>query len=362
MVGGDGIGPTLPGWRRRRRPKPGTVPFGRCCRCAMAPCAHLCAGLGAPQSGQTAPGVGAVKRTRCSAARTGPIRMADVPGSCWHHRRRPDPGLLASGVFARSDFGEAAEAYRLAQQLQVGRMVAGAARIEDAAAANDAGSTHAWCRRGSIAALRNRALVGSALGTKGGKGAGTCAALGDALGRLRQLDADAGEDRLCGGRGAQHDALAGRQGPPSGQPARTPQNGVAALDRDCDSSAASAVPCPRPPGRCSLDGAAGSERPFEASSAAFRDVGLFSRDWRADPNLLDHDLPVEAAAAPSRGVKFHLRAPARAAAGAGCAGDDARAAGAAPPSAGSAVLNLRRQSSALPIPTSFFAELDRPRP
>jgi hypothetical protein len=41
-------------------------------------------------------------------------------------------------------------------------------------------------RRGSIAALRNRALVGSALGNVHN---GSGAALGDALGRLRQLDA-----------------------------------------------------------------------------------------------------------------------------------------------------------------------------
>ncbi len=288
--------------------------------------------------------------------------MANTPGSNWHHHRPPHPDLLASGVFAHSDLGEAAEAYRLAQQLQVGRMVAGAAKFGDTIASHDTCSTHAWCRRGSIAALRNRALVGKALGSKGGKGG---EGLGDALGRLRQLDTDAGEDCHRGGRGA-HDAFAGRQGPPSGQAARTSQNGADAPGRD--SSATSAALRPRSSGLCSLGGAAGSERPFETSSVSFWDVGLFSRDWRADPGHVLLDLEGNARPCPlgpgglhSRAGRWHhdLRAPARACSGACCAGDrdDARAAGAAP-SASSAALNLRRQSSALPIPTSFFAELD----
>ena len=88
-------------------------------------------------------------------------------------------------------------------------------------------------RRGSIAALRNRALVGSALGNVHN---GSGAALGDALGRLRQLDAG---EHCC--RGGAQDALA-RHVPvtPSAHAAQTPQSLPKA---DCMQSAANLPAC-----------------------------------------------------------------------------------------------------------------------
>ena len=88
-------------------------------------------------------------------------------------------------------------------------------------------------RRGSIAALRNRALVGSALGNVHN---GSGAALGDALGRLRQLDAG---EHCC--RGGAQDALA-RHVPvtPSAHAAQTTQSLPKA---DCMQSAANLPAC-----------------------------------------------------------------------------------------------------------------------
>jgi len=138
---------------------------------------------------------------------------------------------------------------------------------------DDGARTTAWCRRGSIAALRHRALVGSALGNGG-------AALDDALGRLRQLDAG---ERCCRG---------------------------------------SALP--KPNSIHALGGSAGNEGLFEASSVSHCGAGLFSCEWQADPRTVVLEADCRQSAAENL--------PA-------CA------------------LNLRRQSSALPIPTSFFADL-----
>jgi hypothetical protein len=173
-----------------------------------------------------------------------------------------------------------------------------------------AGTTRAWCRRGSIAALRNRALVGSALGN------GSGAALGDALGRLRQLDAG---EHCC--RGSAQDAR-GRHVPvtTSAHAAQTPQSlhkaEIPTLRR-----ASSALP--KPNAICALGSGAGIEDLFEASTVSHCGAALFSREWQADPRIsvLEADCMQSAAA----------NLPAFA-------------------------LNLRRQSSALPIPTSFFAD------
>ena len=175
-----------------------------------------------------------------------------------------------------------------------------------------AGTTRAWCRRGSIAALRNRALVGSALGN------GSGAALGDALGRLRQLDAG---EHCC--RGSAQDAR-GRHVPvtTSAHAAQTPQSlhkaEIPTLRR-----ASSALP--KPNAICALGSGAGNEDLFEASTVSHCGAALFSREWQADPRIsvLEADCMQSAANLPA------------------CS------------------LNLRRQSSALPIPTSFFADLQQ---